>query len=96
MGVDIKEHLRSAVAEPVLGVFDTGAVFRQATGMVVAEFMEGNVNARCLGDAFEFFGPAARVLQLTIWIGGIPGRYLPRAGRWPDGRLFAVPGVFHF
>ena len=36
VGVDIEQYLRGAVAEPVLGVFDAGAVFWNPAGMVMA------------------------------------------------------------
>ena len=55
--------MRGAVAEPVLRVFDADAVFRQAAGVVVAQFVEGDVDACGGRDAFEAFRPDARILQ---------------------------------
>lgn len=69
MGVDIEQHLRSAVAHPVLDVFDADAVLGQTAGMVMPEFVKGDVDAGRLGQAFKFFRPVARVLQFTVGIG---------------------------
>lgn len=69
MGVDIEKHLRSTVAESVLGVLDADAIFGEPTGMVMPEFMKGDREIRLLGDLLKSFGPVARVLKFTVRIG---------------------------
>ena len=73
MGVDIEQHLSGAVAEPVLGVFDAGAVFRKLAGMVVPEFMKGDIDAGRFGQALKAFGPTSGVLEFAP-LAGMGGR----------------------
>ncbi|CQR73462.1 hypothetical protein SOV_28210 [Sporomusa ovata DSM 2662] len=65
VGVDIEEHLRGTVAQTVLGVFDADAVGREAAGVIMPEFMKGDIDAGRFGQALKLFGPVARVLKFA-------------------------------
>ena len=69
MGVDIEKHLRGTVAQAVLGVFDADAVGREAAGVIVTEFMKGDIDAGRYGQALKAFGPVARVLEFAVGVG---------------------------
>lgn len=68
------------MAQPVLGVFDADAVSREAAGVIVPEFVKGDIDAGCFGQAFKLLGPVARVLEFAEGVGqtGLVYLYLAR------------------
>ncbi|SFM01088.1 hypothetical protein SAMN04490355_103237 [Pelosinus propionicus DSM 13327] len=69
MGVDIEKHLCGTVAQAILGVFDANAVCREAAGVIVPEFVKGDIKARRFGQTLKSFGPVARVLEFAEGVG---------------------------
>ena len=103
MSVDIEKHLRGTVAQTVLGVFDADAVGRKAAGVIVPEFMKGDIDAGRFGQALKVFGPVARVLEFAEWVReyqviilpglavGLAGGDGPGPGRAPPPRSRSRP-----
>ncbi|WP_236614612.1 hypothetical protein [Sporomusa ovata] len=94
--------MRGTVAQSILGVFDADAVGRKAAGVIVPEFMKGDIDTGCFGQAFKVFGPAARVLEFDIFGDRSSSALLLIAGNgaqllfWDAGfcELLAKTGLF--